>query len=134
MHHAARRQVVHVAGVQREERLPGVGRILAAVDERLVPSDDRRRVALHHPRRALVLRDAQQLRILRHDRVGEIRQTLACDHVLIDADAAQVRKSLRYPGWSMMKLLFDGAADEKVADDRRPADDPPITRRAPGRR
>ena len=73
----------------------------------------------HHPRGPLVLRDPEQLRILRHDGVSEVRQALARDDVLIDADVPEIGEALL-----VSRIVHDPvvlrrrAPHEEVAEDR----------------
>src|SRR6185312_7822399 len=98
MSHPARREIVAVTRMQRHERLARIGGILAAIYEGLVAADDLGGIALHHPRRALVFRNAEQFRMAWHDRVREVGEPLARDDVLVDPHPAQVAETLLVAG------------------------------------
>ena len=119
MHDVSRRQIEFVAGMQREKRSIGIGRVLAAVDEGLVASNDRGGITGHDPGGAFILRDRQHVGILRHDGVREIRQSLARHDVLIDPDATEICEPLL-----VSRIVHDeivvrrSAAHEKITKNR----------------
>ena len=120
MHHVPRAKVVLVAGMQREKRRTLVRCVLSAVDKCLVAANNRRGVPLHHPRGTLVFGDPEQLRKLRHERVGEICEPLARHDVLVDADPPEIGESLLV-AWEIHDevVVRRRAADEEITKDRR---------------
>src|SRR4051812_27359660 len=127
MQNAPRAEVVAVAGVQRQEGLPGIVRLATSVDERLVASDDLAGVAADEPCGALVFGNAEKLRVTRQQRVREIGEAIPRHHVLIDCDATQKAESLLVAWRHDDRVAFARATEEIARENRcssrRPTDD-----------
>src|SRR5689334_24744002 len=115
----ARAEIVLVAGIEGEEGPARIVRLASPIHEGLVAADDLGGVAADEPGGPFVLRDPEQLRVPRYERVGEIRKALAGDDVLIDGDAPQESEAFLVAGRHDDRVPLAGAAQQIAGEDRR---------------